>query len=682
MIRTQLNPLEIALKFKTLSKTIQKHSYAYHTLDEPIISDAEYDQLVRDYNELEKKYPEFAPKHSVTKVVGNVVAHGFNKITHSKPMLSLSNGFSNSDIIDFSDRIKDFLLVPKTPELFCELKIDGLSFSARFENGSLVNAATRGDGSTGEDITKNIKTIKLLPQYISNLPEVFEVRGEVYIDTKDFKNLNERQALEGKKIFANPRNAAAGSLRQLDSTITASRPLKYFVYGIGEVSEAFASSQQELLLKLSNLGFCVNPINLLASNIEEAIAFYNNVQEKRATLPYEIDGVVYKVNDFLLQERLGYLANAPRFALAHKFPAIQERTKIKNITIQVGRTGALTPVAELEPVSVGGVIVSRATLHNHQEIERKDIRIGDYVFLQRAGDVIPQVIKVDFSSRTDELKKFIFPTSCPSCASHVHIELEEAIIRCYNIECPAQMQEKLEHFVSISAMNIDGLGKKQIQFLLENRFIKDAVDLFRITEEKFNLICTKPGFGTKSISNLRISLEKSKNVTLERFIYALGIRHIGEVNAKLLASFFLSANDFYQALLTISGGDKVICENINNLDGIGDKIIDSIIAFCEIDSNLKLVYDLINILNISEYRDNKKNSLLSGKTVVFTGTLTSLSRAEAKSQAEKMGAKVTSQISKLTDLLIVGADSGSKLKKARELGVKVISEEEWISLVG
>lgn len=682
MTRAQFTSLEIIAKFKRLAEEIKKHSYAYHTLDTPIISDAEYDQLVRDYKEFEKKYPKLAPKNPITNAVGSSVAHGFRKITHSKPMLSLANGFSDSDIIDFTDRIKDFLRIDKAPPLFCELKIDGLSFSARFENGYLVQAATRGDGTTGEDITENIKTIKTLPQYLDNIPKIFEIRGEIYIDTKDFKQLNDIQGLEGKKIFANPRNAAAGSLRQLDASITALRPLKYFVYGIGEVSEEFASSQQELLAKLFALGFCVNSINRLASTSEEATAFYNEIRQKRETLPYEIDGVVYKVNDFALQERLGYLANAPRFALAHKFPAMQERTRIKDITIQVGRTGALTPVAELDPVAVGGVIVSRATLHNHQEIERKDIRIGDYVFLQRAGDVIPQVIRVDLSARDEGLKKFIFPTICPSCASHVHIELEEAIIRCYNTECPAQKQEKIEHFISTSAMNIDGLGKKQIQFLLENNYIQDAVDLYRMREEDFGQIATKPGFGVKSMSNLRISLEKAKSVTLERFIYALGIRHIGEVTAKLLASFFLNDKNFYQGLVSTAAGDRSICETINNIDGIGDKTIDSLIAFCEIDNNLKLVHDLMTILNIGEYQSNKANTLLSGKAIVFTGTLNSLSRAEAKYQAERMGAKVTSQISKSTDLLVAGADAGSKLKKAGEFGVKVISEEEWIKIVG
>lgn len=673
---------KISSKINALEAKIKECSYAYHTLDDPIISDAEYDALIIEYKKLAANYPELSPKDSVLNMVGSVISAGFGKVKHSKPMLSLANGFTDEDIFDFAGRIKDFLSSQKAPELFCELKIDGLSFSVRYEKGYLLKAATRGDGATGEDITENIKTIKTLPQYIDNLPDIFEVRGEVYIDKADFKILNEEQAKFNKKIFANPRNAAAGSLRQLDPNVTSSRPLKYFVYGIGEVSENFASSQQELLTKLSKLGFCTNDICILAHSPNEAIAFYNDIKNRRENLPYEIDGIVYKVNDFTLQERLGYLSNAPRFALAHKFPAVVAVTKIKNITIQVGRTGALTPVAELEPVSIAGVIVSRATLHNHQEIERKDIRIGDYVFLQRAGDVIPKVIGVDFKRREGELDKFVFPETCPSCLSPVHIDLEEAIIRCDNgLECKAQIQERIEHFVSISAMNIDGLGKKQIEFLLEEGFISDLVDLFKISEESFNQIATKPGFGKKSVLNMRQSIEKAKNTSLERFIYALGIRHIGEVNAKLFASFFGSANAFYQSFVRIGEGDRAICEQLQNLDGIGNKIIDSIIGFCEIKSNLQIIADLIEILDIAEYQSDVKKSVLTGKTMVFTGTLLSLSRAEAKSQAEKLGAKVTSQISKSTDILVAGADAGSKLKKASEFGVKVISEEEWLEIV-
>lgn len=672
----------ISAKFKDLSKKLTEYSYAYHTLDDPIVSDAQYDALVLEYKSLEKAYPELAPKDSVLNKVGSEIASGFSKVKHSKPMLSLANGFSDDDIVDFVSRVQDFLMLQTMPKIFCELKIDGLSFGVRFEHGHLVRAYTRGDGTTGEDITENIKTIKLLPQYIDNLPKVFEVRGEVYIDKLDFVKLNEVQASLGKKIFANPRNAAAGSLRQLDVSITASRPLKYFIYGLGEVSEAFAKSQNELLSKLDKLGFCVNDVSCLASSISEVLAFYNDVKTSRGALPYEIDGVVYKVDDFTLQERLGYLANAPRFALAHKFPAMVGTTKIHDITIQVGRTGALTPVAELEPVSIAGVMVSRATLHNHQEIERKDIRIGDFVFLQRAGDVIPQIVGVDLTRREEGLEKFVFPGICPSCFAPVHIDLEEAIVRCYNgLECRAQRQERIEHFVSISALNIDGFGKKQIEFLLNHDFIHDVIDIFKISDDVFNQIATKPGFGKKSVDNMRQSIEKAKSTTLARFIYALGIRHIGEVNAKLFASFFGSVNAFYQSFIRIKEGDMAVCEQLQNLDGIGDKIIDSIIGFCEIKGNLQIIADLIDMLDIADHQSDVKESVLTGKTIVFTGTLLSLSRAEAKSQAEKMGAKVTSQISKSTDLLVAGADAGSKLKKAAEFGVKVISEAEWLEMV-
>ncbi len=682
MTDTQDFPPIILAKFKELSEKLKECSYAYHTLDDPIVSDAQYDALVMEYKRLEKQYPDLAPKDSILDKVGSQVASGFSKVKHAKPMLSLANGFSDDDIFDFVSRMKDFLMSQTAPDIFCELKIDGLSFGARFENGHLVKGYTRGDGTTGEDITQNIKTIKMLPQYIDSLPKVFEVRGEVYIDKLDFIKLNEAQALLGKKTFANPRNAAAGSLRQLDVSITASRPLKYFVYGLGEVSEVFAKSQQELLKKLDKLGFCVNDDACLARSVDEVLAFYNDIKERRDTLPYEIDGVVYKVNDFILQERLGYLASAPRFALAHKFPAMVGTTKIHDITIQVGRTGALTPVAELEPVSIGGVMVSRATLHNHMEIERKDIRIGDYIFLQRAGDVIPQIIGVDLAKREGDVAKFIFPSICPSCSSPVHIDLEEAITRCCNgLECPAQRQERIEHFVSITALNIDGLGKKQIQFLLDHDFIHDVVGIFKISDEVFNQISVKPGFGKKSVDNMRLSIEKAKSTTLERFIYSLGIRHIGEVNAKLLANFFINANSFYESFVKIAAGNRAICEQIQNLDGVGEKIIDSIISFCEINSNLQIIADLIAILNIQDYQRVTSSSILSGKSVVFTGTLESLSRLEAKSQAEKMGAKVTSQISKSTDILVAGADAGSKLKKATEFGVKVISEAEWIKMV-
>lgn len=671
---------KILQKFQDLAKEIKKHNYHYHTLDNPIISDSEYDLLVKQYKTLELEYPDLSPKDSIIKTVGSTIAKGFGKVTHSLPMLSLANGFTKEDIFDFAKRVRDFLLASYTPEIFCELKIDGLSFSARFEYGALVTVATRGDGMIGENITKNMKTIKSFPSYINGLPDIFEVRGEIYIDKEDFLKLNENQAAEGKKIFANSRNSAAGSIRQLNYQITAKRPLKYFVYGIGEVSDDnFASTQKELLDKLSTFGFCVNKENYLAKSEEDAISFYETINKKRDLIPYEIDGVVYKINRFDIQKRLGYVSNSPRFALAHKFPASFVRTKVLDITIQVGRTGALTPVAELEPVLIGGVIVSRASLYNYLEIDRKDIGIGDYVFVERAGDVIPKVIAVDFESRPSDRKAFVFPTMCPSCGSLIENDETESVLRCYNsFDCSAQIQERITHFCSISAMNIDGLGPKQILFLLENNFIKDIVDIFLLGKEQFIAISRMDGFGEKSANNLRDNIEKAKTTTLDRLIYAIGIRYVGEVNSKFLAKYFVTAENFLQFCIDIYHGDSKLLEVISNIDGIGEKTVEKIQSFCKLEKNIQMLSDLLKILYIEDYQSNISDSFLSNKTIVFTGTMRSMSRLEAKSIAEQMGAKVGSQISKSTDILVAGEDAGSKLSKAKEYGTKIFTEQEWI----
>lgn len=669
---------EIIKRFHNLEAEIKKHNYNYYTLDNPTISDAEYDILVKEYRKLEKQYQDLAPKNSIVKGVGGAILKGFSKVSHSKPMLSLSNGFTKEDMLDFTKRIREFLRATNTPALFCELKIDGLSFAARFEKGHLTSASTRGDGFTGENITENIKTIKSFPEYIENAPEILEVRGEVYIDKADFLKLNDSQIEHSKKIFANPRNAAAGSLRQLNPKITAARPLKYFLYGIGEVSRDFAYNQKELLEKLAGFDFCVNQECYLAESEEEALSFYNSISKKRDLIPYEIDGVVYKVNDFAIQERLGYISNAPRFSLAHKFPAISARTIVRDITVQVGRTGALTPVAELEPVEVGGVIVSRASLYNHLEIERKDIGIGDYVFVERAGDVIPKIIGVDFAFRPLDRKKFIFPDTCPSCGSLIENENDESVLRCYNsFDCSAQIYEKLTHFVT--AMDIEGLGSKQILFLLENNFIKDMVDIFRLSSQDFDKIATMQGFGTKSAQNLKENIEKAKHTRLEKFIFAIAIRHIGEINSKLLSSLFINASKFLEFACKIYDGNYEILSLISNIDGIGDKAVENIKLFCKNSKNIEMIRDLLEILQIEDYKNNKLESVFSDKIIVFTGTMESMSRAEAKSVAEKMGAKVSSQISKTTDILVAGKDSGSKLTKAKEFGTKIFTEDEWIS---
>lgn len=668
-----------------LAKDLEKYNIAYHQEDKPIISDVEYDALFHFYLQLEKKFPHLILANSPTKKVGSKVSEKFTKVSHLIPMLSLSNAFDQEDVQEFIDRIKNFLRLNDFPLIFCEPKIDGLSFSAIFEHGVLKVASTRGDGYIGENITENIKTIKNFPYRLVSAPELIEVRGEVYINKADFLLLNEQQKLQEKDLFANPRNAAAGSLRQLDPNITASRPLKYFVYAVGSTSSKIADTQDQLLEKLGALGFSVNNIGHLARSIEEIQSFYESLKTSRDDLPYEIDGAVYKLNDFNLQERMGYIARSPRFAIAHKFPAIVGQTKLMDITLQVGRTGVLTPVAELEPISIGGVVVSRATLHNFQEIIRKDIRIGDYVFLQRAGDVIPQIIGVDLTKRIEQNNKIDMPKVCPSCGAHLHYTEDTIVIRCDNgLNCPAQNYERICHFVSKNALDIDGLGKKQVEFLLEKNLIKNPVDIFYLEEKNKNSLVKLEnmlGWGRKSVENLFENIEKAKKVTLNRFIYSLGIRHIGEQNAKLLAREFKNAGNFIASMEFLQQGDSQIFTKLNNLDGIGEKIVEDIIDFFDIAENLKIINDLSELLDIQDDKELPSNTLLAGKLVVFTGQLLSLSRAEAKSQAEKLGAKVTNSVSASTDLVVVGSAAGSKLNKAKEYNVKIIDEEEWAQLV-
>ncbi|MFV9922188.1 MAG: NAD-dependent DNA ligase LigA, partial [Rickettsia conorii subsp. raoultii] len=515
-----------------LADKIAAYNHAYYIEDNPLVSDSEYDQLFNTNLKLEQKFPHLILENSPSKKVGAKIANKFAKVTHQVPMLSLSNAFDEQDVRDFVDRIKNFLRLNEFAPIFCEPKIDGLSFSAVYKNGVLTTGATRGDGYVGEDITANIKTIKNFPHKIDNVPEFLEVRGEIYIEKQDFLNLNKEQEEQGKDKFANPRNAAAGSLRQLDASITAKRPLKYFVYSGGVTEQNLASSQDQLLTKLKECGFNINEISKLASSEEEIFAFYEYLKTNREDLPYEIDGVVYKLNDFALQNRMGFIARSPRFATAHKFPAIIGQTKLLSITVQVGRTGTLTPVAELEPIEIGGVTVSRATLHNFQEIARKDVRIKDYVFLQRAGDVIPRIMGVDFDKRPNDTATFDTPLFCLSCNSKLYYMPEDIIIRCDNgLNCPAQNYERIRHFVSKNAMDIEGLGRKQVAFLIDKGLISNPLDIFFLKEKNDSSLAkleNMDGWGKKSVENLFKNIEKSKNVSLPRFIYALGIRHIGE----------------------------------------------------------------------------------------------------------------------------------------------------------
>lgn len=676
---------KVKKEIEKLTKLLKKYNKEYYIDDDPTVSDAEYDQLFYNLKKLEEQFPEYAAENSPTKTIGSTVQDKFSKYQHKKPMLSLGNCFSEEDVSDFIDRIKRFLAINEFPEIFCEPKIDGVSFSVTYENGQLVTGATRGDGYIGEDITENIKTITSLPHNIVNAPPLLEVRGEIYIEKQDFEKLNLKQEQEGKTKFANPRNSAAGSLRQLDYSITASRPLKYFVYAIGHSDDQFALTQEQLLDKLAWFGFSINPIKQCAKNQDDIIEFYNRLIKDRNSLPYEIDGTVYKVNDFSMQERLGFIARNPRFAIAHKFPAIISETKLLDIIVQVGRTGALTPVAELETVNVGGVNVSRATLHNFQEIERLDIRIGDTVLLHRAGDVIPKVTGINKNKRPKYTNKFILPDNCPSCESKLHIDLVDVIVRCDNgLNCPKQLGESIKHFVSKNAMDIDGLGAKQVEFFLKKGMIKNVADIFHLeslNKTSMTKLENMPGWGQKSVQNLFDNIEKSKQVTLPRFVYALGIRHVGSSNAKILAKELPSAKIFIESMIKLANHDKEIFELLDNLDGIGHKILIDIQNFFECKQNIATINELIKILDIEDYIDDIIPSALSGQNIVFTGSLANLSRAEAKAQAERLGAKVVNTVSNNTDLVVAGEKAGSKLKKAQELNIKVISEEEWQQMV-
>lgn len=676
---------EAAALLKNLAEDIELYNKAYYQEDQPLISDAEYDQLVSINLALEQKFPALILPNSPSKKVGSKPLEKFAKLKHNVPMLSLNNAFNSADVEDFISRIQRFLRIDYFPPIFCEPKIDGLSFTAIYEKGILTTGATRGDGYVGEDVTANLKTVQNFPHSIQDKCDKLEVRGEIYIDKADFLELNKSQQIAGKPLFATPRNCAAGSLRQLDPSITAQRPLKYFIYAIGEVSKTVAATQQTLLNELKTLGFIVNDIGQLVNDQQQLFEFYEQLKSIRESLKYEIDGVVYKINDFALQNRLGFIARSPRFAIAHKFPAIIGQTKLNGITIQVGRTGTLTPVAELEPIAIGGVMVARATLHNYQEITRKDVRVGDYVYLQRAGDVIPQITGVDFSKRSPEAEKFTFPANCPSCNAVLHYDQEDKVIRCDNgLNCPAQHYERLCHFVAKNAIDIDGLGKKQVQLLVEKGLINNPIDIFTLKQRNDQNIAkleNMEGWGNKSVENLFDSIEKAKNVTLSRFIYSLGIRHIGESNAKLLAKEFGSCGNFLNSMQTLASGSQEISARLNDLEGIGKKILIAIINFFDIAENIKMIKELVSILQIEDFIVQVAKSSITDKNIVFTGSLVTASRAEAKAVAERLGAKVTNVVSATTDLVIAGSDAGSKLKKAKELGIKIADEEEWQKLV-
>lgn len=674
----QLTEKEAKLELERLAKVIKYHNQQYYEKNNPVITDAEYDKLFQLNLQLEKKFPNLVLDNSPSQVISPVVSK-FKKIAHSKPMLSLGNVFNRQDLQDFIEKLQRFLSINYCPEFCCETKIDGLSFSARFEDGALIHAATRGDGYIGEDITANIKQVLNFPSNI-NHQGVLEIRGEIYMTHEDFYTLNKLQDEKGIAVFANPRNAAAGSLRQLDSSITAGRNLRYFAYAIGE-ADITVSKQSELLDYFISLGLSVNYRYKLCNALDQLMEFYQEIEQDRSKMAFDIDGMVYKVNDLKLQERLGFVGKNPRWAIAHKFPAERANTKLLNITVQVGRTGALTPVAELEPINIGGVLVSRASLHNQDEIDRKDIRIGDVVIVQRAGDVIPQVVEVKMDLRPEYTTRFYLPEECPSCGSKVIREEEEAVIRCPSgLACPAQSLEHLCHFVSKNAFDIDGLGEKQLAFLIEKGYVRSPADIFKLDEHSEDLK-TFDGWGEKSVVNLLAAIEKSKDITLARFIYSLGIRSVGSVTAKLLAKNYQSFNNWYSMMIAISNNDQDSEEFLNNIDGIGGKTIFMIGEFFVDKVNCQIIDQLKDLVRIEDYIENERQTSLSGKNIIFTGGLEQMSRAEAKAKAESLGMKVLSSVSKNLDYVVVGSDAGSKLTKAQDLGLKILSENEWIKLL-
>lgn len=675
---------EAKKQLEYLAKEIEKADIAYYQNDAPYLDDAAYDKLRRLNDALEAKFPALIRNDSPSKRVGAMVKSEFKKVELSVPMLSLADIFSEEELKDFIMSIKRFLNSSDDIIFTSEPKMDGLSFSALYVNGIFTRGSTRGDSKIGEDITENLKAIRGFPLFLNKeAPEVFEVRGEVFMSKADFLALNQKNEEEHKKTFANPRNAAAGSLRQLDTRITKERRLSFLVYTWGEVSEIRWKSQVEFLEYVKELGFPVNPYNKVCRNEQELLNSFETLMENRADLPYDIDGIVYKVNDLELQKRLGFLTRTPRWAIAHKFPAEQAITRLNNIRVQVGRTGALTPVADLEPVNVGGVLVSHATLHNEEEIKRKDIRIGDMVIIQRAGDVIPQVVSVLTEKRSTKLPEFQFPTVCPECGAHAIREEDEAVRRCTGgLSCPAQAVERLKHFVSREAFNIEGLGDKVIDEFYKEGIIKTPYDIFTLEErnkpadlfsasQSLNLE-NREGWGKKSVSKLFDAINKSKSISLQKFIYALGIRQVGTATAYLIAKHYHTFTAFMSAMV------QQDLQLLVSIDGIGPAMAKDIVEFFKEEHNLAVINDLLSVISIEEFEGiANTTSEIFGKTIVFTGTLTTLTRSEAKSKALAFGAKVAGSVSTNTDYVIAGENAGSKLKKAQELGVKVITEEEF-----
>ncbi|HUL89682.1 MAG TPA: NAD-dependent DNA ligase LigA [Pseudolabrys sp.] len=701
---TDLTEAQAKTELKRLAGEIASHDKRYYQQDAPIVTDAEYDALRQRNATIEARFPELIRADSPSRRVGAAPTGRFKKVRHAVPMLSLDNAFAEQDVVDFVARIRRFLKLDENERIdfSAEPKIDGLSMSLRYENGELVTAATRGDGAEGEDVTANIRTLKDVPQKLKgrNVPSVCEVRGEVYMTKSAFLALNERQKGSGGQIFANPRNSAAGSLRQKDPAITASRPLGFFAYSSGEMSKKPADTQFGMIEWFESSGFRTNPLTKLCRSTEELITFHHKIEQGRAKLDYDIDGVVYKVDRIDWQERLGFVSRTPRWAIAHKFPAERATTVVRGVLITVGRTGALTPTAQLEPVGVGGVIVQNVTLHNEDYIkgiggdgeslrEGRDIRIGDTVIIQRAGDVIPQIVDVVIDKRPKDAKPYHFPKKCP-CYLHTDIVREEtaageegARARCTGeFACPFQKIEHLKLFCSRRAFDIEGLGEKQIELFFEKEWIKEPADIFTLAARNKKIkLEAEEGYGETSVRNLFDAIAQRREISLDRFIYSLGIRHVGETTALALARGYGSWKAFLDAGLKVAKGDAETIAEMDALDQIGDTVIQAVAAYFGESHNRGIVERLTKEVKILDAEKPKKDTAIAGKTVVFTGALEKMTREEAKAQAERLGAKAAGSVSKKTDYVVAGPGAGSKLADAKKLGVKVLTEDEWLALI-
>lgn len=686
----QLTEDEAKEELKILAQTIALHDKLYYLEDQPQISDAEYDELRLRNAAIEKKFPYLIREDSPSLRVGAPLTGPFKKVKHRRAVLSLDNGFEDQDIYDFMDRIRRFLGLSQdaTIEIVAEPKIDGLSATLEYEKGAFVLGATRGDGTEGEDITQNLKTLRDIPNLIEDkdFPALTEIRGEVYMRHEDFMAMNEEREKDNLPLFANPRNAAAGSVRQLDFKITASRPLKFFAYACDDYDPFHVPTHWDFLEKLKRCGFIVNPLARLCESVDEILAYYHELEVQRATLPYDIDGIVYKVNRLDWQKRMGYSTRAPRWALAHKFPAQKAQTLLEDILIQVGRTGTLTPVAILKPVTVGGVVVSRATLHNEDELARKDVRIGDTVIIQRAGDVIPQVLSPVLEKRPEDAKPFVFPHTCPVCGSHAVRLPGEVARKCIGgLICTAQAALRIRHFISRDAFDIEGFGSKHVDAFYKEGLIHSPQDIFTLEkrdQESLTPLRSREGWGSLSAQNLFKSINARRKILLHRFIYALGIPQVGQATAKLLARHYLSYTAWKEAMIAAKDQANEAYVELISIDGIGPSVSQDLIAFFDEPHNLQVLHDLLEEITIlNEIPPQISDSPLVNKMIVFTGTLEHMTRAEAKVRAESLGAKVSSSVSSKTDYVVMGVDAGSKAKAAQVLGVKVLNEEEWLKLL-